>query len=289
MDSLEYNIPIYIPSYNRAETIKTTVYLDASNVPYKLLLNSQACKEAYIKGGRVNPDSIIVTGVKGISANRQWVVDNLGIKGEWYISLDDNISGFKRFVDEIYYSDKSEVDVDDPSISHGHFRHSIPANEMYDIFVKETQHCDEISSEYLGFATVDNYYFNSKRYRHVGYVIAKAVAIKHDGLCYDQNLEAMEEYGYNVDQLIKNEKVLIHNWAMPIAGHYEPGGIGSYAERTPRKVQDCKYLMEKYPGFLRYKVKKDCHPQGELQICFNTIKQLKEWKQKYLNPNLTLF
>lgn len=283
-------IPIYIPSYNRAETIKTSVYLDECNIPYKVLLHSEGCKDAYLKAGRVKEEDIIVTGAPfGITNQRNWMVENLAIKGEWYISLDDNISHFKRFDDHLFFSDDDVIDVDNPSVTQKNYNHRVSATEFIDNVKNDITEAEKRGAEYIGYATVDNYYFNSKRYRDVGYVISKAVAIKYEGLQYDKKLEAMEDFGYCAEQLVKNDRVLINGWMMPVAGHYEKGGIGTYEQRVARKIIDCKYLMEKYPNLFRLKVKKDCHPEAEVQIRFNNVKQVKEWKEQYLSPKLTLF
>jgi hypothetical protein len=142
---------------------------------------------------------------------------------------------------------------------------------------------EDNKAEYIGYATVDNYFFNSKKYKNVGYVISKAVAIKYNGIKYDKKVEAMEDFCYCAEQLIKNNCVLINAWIKPKAGHYEKGGIGTYDDRVERKIIDCEYLMKKYPNFFRYKTKKGCHPKAELQIRFNNPKQIIKWKQ--LNSN----
>lgn len=274
------SIPIYIPSYNRAETIKTVAYLEKSNIDYKVLLHSQECYEAYIRAGRVPESKIIVTGAPfGITSQRNWIVENLAKKGEWYISLDDNITGFKRVVDEYYHSKKS-INVQNKKINASVYSHEFSAKEYIELLEKDIKVAEQINAEYIGYATVDNYFFNSKKYKSVGYVISKACAVKFNGLKYDPSLEAMEDFGYCASQILKNNCVLINSWIKPIAGHYEKGGIGTYEQRVPRKVIDCQYLMEKYPDFFRYKVKKGCHPKAELQIRFHNPKQVAEWKKQ---------
>lgn len=274
-------IPIYIPSYNRAKTIKTSLYLDESKIPYKILLHSENCKKEYLAAGRVKQENIIVTGAPfGITNQRNWMVDNLGKYGEWYISLDDNIEGFKRVVDKYYFS-KKELNVENATISQKDFDQKIQADEFITLIEQDIKIADQIKAEYIGFATVDNYFFNSRKYKPVGYVISKAVAIKFKGIRYDTRLEAMEDFGYCAEQLIKNNCVLINAWIKPIAGHYEEGGIGTYEKRLPRKIVDCAYLMKKYPDFFRYKEKKGCHPKAELQIRFYSPKQIIEWKKAH--------
>lgn len=275
-------IPIYIPSYGRAKTIKTTKWLDKCGINYKVLLHTEKCKSEYITAGIVNEKNIIVTNQpKGITNHRNWICQNLAKKGEWYISMDDNISGFKRVVDKYYFTKKS-LPVESSIITQKDYNQEIKASEFIDILKNDIELAEKIKAEYIGFSTVDNYFFNSKKYKSVGYVISKAVAIKYDGLDYDLNLEAMEDFGYCAEQLIKNNSVLINSWLKPICNHYEPGGIGTYDQRLPRKIIDCDYLMKKYPNFFRYKVKKGCHPKAELQIRFNNPKQIIQWKKENL-------
>ncbi len=276
-------IPIYIPSYNRAKTITTTKWLDESNISYKVLLHSEKCKKEYLKAGIVKEDYIIVTNAeKGITNQRNWIVENLAVKGKWYISFDDNIRTFKRVVDEYYFNYK-KINVENKDITQKTFSKKITAKEYIELLLEDIKIAEIIKAEYIGYATVDNYFFNSKKYKNVGYVISKAVAIKYNGITYDKKVEAMEDFCYCAEQLIKNNCVLINSWIKPKAGHYENGGIGTYDDRVERKIIDCEYLMKKYPNFFRYKIKKDCHPKAELQIRFNNPKQIIKWKQLNLN------
>lgn len=278
------NIPIYIPSYGRHDTIKTPLYLSKKNVPYKVLLHTNECKEKYLKGGRVDPRSIIVTGAKrGVTNQRNWLVDNLAKLGEWYITLDDNIGGFKRVVDK-YYSSKKKLDVNSNYITQADYNQKVEADEMVELFKKDILVAEKIHAEYTGFATVDNYFFNSKKYKPVGYVISKASAIKHQGLRYDEKILAMDDYGFTAQQLVRNHCVLINSWVKPIAGHYEKGGIGTYEERVPKKRKDAAYLIKKYPGLFRYKKKSGCDALSELQIRFHSVKQVERWLNE--NPSI---
>jgi len=276
-------IPIYIPSYNRANTISSTQWLDKDNIPYKVLVHTEKCRDAYVASGRVAASDIIVTNVApGITNQRNYIVQNLAVRGQWYVSLDDNIKGFKRFNDT-YYNTCRQIDVSRADITQKTIYQKFTAKEFMQLLEADIAIAEKIKAEYIGYATVDNYFFNAKKYKTVGYVISKAVAIKYNGLQYDTKLEAMEDFGYCAEQLIKNNCVLINSWIKPIAGHYEPGGIGTYEQRVDRKIVDSAYLMHKYPNFFRYKSKKGCHPKAELQLRFNNPKQIKQWKQ--LNCN----
>lgn len=139
---------------------------------------------------------------------------------------------------------------------------------------------DRYGIHYGGFATVSNYFFNSKKYRLVGYVISKAAYIKYDSTGYDKNIKAMDDYGFTASSLLKDGAVLINSWIKSINKHYEPGGIGTYDQRVERKIHDAAYLMSKYPGLFRYKVKKGCHPKAEIQVRFTSTDQVKKWRRE---------
>lgn len=271
-------LPIYIPSYQRSKTIKTSLYLDAKNISYKVLLHTEKEKEEYVSAGRVRGEDIIVTNAaKGITHQRNYICENLAVRGKWHITLDDNISGFKRVIDKHYFTKKS-IDVDSPDVTQTSFNQPVHADEFVKLLEEDIKIAEQIKSYYCGFASVDNYFFNSKKYRPVGYVISKAVAIKYDGSTYDKKLNGMEDFGFTAAQLLAHGKVLINGWIKPINGHYEKGGIGTYEERLPSKIHDAALLIKKFPGLFRYKEKKGCHPKAELQIRFHSPKQVQDWR-----------
>ena len=110
----------------------------------------------------------------------------------------------------------------------------------------------------------------------MGYVISKAAYIKYTGHRYDENILAMDDYGYTADCLLRDGAVLINSWIKPVNKHYEEGGIGTYEQRIPKKIKDAKYLMSKFPNLFRYKIKKGCHPKAEIQIRFTNPKQVND-------------
>jgi hypothetical protein len=272
------NIKIFIPSYNRAETIKTSLYLDEKNIDYRIILHTENCKNEYLKAGRVKEEKIIVSNQPpGITNQRNFIMNSLTQKGEWFITLDDNISGFKRVIDQYYFT-REELDVEDEEITQETYSQKVEADELLRLIEGDIKKCESIGSFYGGFASVENYFFNSKKYRYVGYIISKAAYIKNDGFGYDKRLNAMEDFGFTGDNLFRYGRVLINSWIKPINKHYEEGGIGTYERRLPSKIKDCKTLMKKYPGLYRYKIKKGCHPEAELQIRFTNLKQVSEWR-----------
>lgn len=271
-------LKIVIPSFNRHKTIKTTIYLDKAGFKnYFVLLHNEDQKKLYLSEGRINPENIIVTNQPpGISNQRRWIVNEFINKNEWFITMDDNIETFTALPSHEYVKSSLNV-LSDPNLRNL-FNREINANDLIKLCEADIEHCEKHKIFYGGFAVVDNYYFRAKKYRYVGYVISKAAIIKNVGLEYDPMIEAMDDYGFTAENLLSFGKVLINNYIFPVAGHYEKGGIGTYEQRLTRKINDCEYLMNKYPGLFRYKVKKGCHPKAELQVRFTNTNQVIKWR-----------
>jgi hypothetical protein len=274
---------IVIPSFNRAETIRTHQYLEKGGVTdYKILLHSEACKAAYLKNPTIRPETLLVTGAQfGIQHQRQWIITNYVKKDEWFLTMDDNVRGIQCVHPFFYNADKLDVQHKhfDPKI----FQYEANSKQFIALCLKDIAYCEKQGIKFGGFASVPNYYFLGKKYRHVGYVISKIAIIKNSGITYDPNVMAMEDYAFTAENLLRFGKVLINNFIIPQAGHYEVGGIGTYEQRVPRKIIDCEYLMQKYPGLFRYKIKAGCHPKAELQVRFTTTKQVEEWRSAMRN------
>lgn len=281
-------LKIVIPSFSRPKTCYTVQYLLKWGVrDFTVLLHDQEQKDMYLAAGIVPEENIVVSGVeRGITNQRNFIVNEFVPKGEWFITLDDNIRHFKKVIAK-YYNNLDELPVEDPSITQRDFNYEIAAWEMLEIVKQDIKKCEQIGAKYGGFASVDNYFFNAKKYKTVGYVISKAAYIFNDeNAFYDPDLEAMEDFGFTAHQLEKNGKLLINGWVKPVCKHYEEGGIGTYENRVPRKIVDCEYLMKKYPNMFRYKEKKGCHPKAEIQLRFTNEQQVAQWKESQSQGSL---
>ncbi len=270
---------VVIPSFNRPHTIKTIHILRAAGYEnYNILLHDEEQLSLYRQNPSVDLSKIIVTGAaRGITNQRRWIAKNFAETGEWFVSLDDNISSFTG-VSPPNYS-KSDLPVQANGFDKRVFDYPIGFKTLLERWRSDIAEAEKRGANYVGFATVPNFYFLGKKWRDVGYVISKAVLIRNVGVDYDPQLEAMEDFGYCAEHLRRFGRVLINNWLTPVAGHYEPGGIGTYSQRLPRKIKDCDYLMAKYPGLFRYKVKSGCHPRAELQFRFTSTKQVDAWRK----------
>lgn len=276
------NLPkVFIPSYNRPLTITTPQLLDKLNMPnYVVLLHSEEQRQLYLQNKKLDPNRLLVTHQPpGVTNQRNFITKTLVPFGQWYISMDDNITAFRGVAPHLY-AGRLTLPVQDKAFDRKAFEHTLEGDDLRQRLQDEQLYAERNGIFYIGFATVPNFYFLGKKRRHVGYVISKAVLIFNQKIGYDPNLEAMEDFGFCAEHHLRHGKVLINNWFWPQAQHYQPGGIGTYEQRVPRKRRDCAYLLKKYPGFFRYKAKKGCDPLAELQVRFTSTEQVDKWRKQ---------
>jgi len=266
---------IIILSKGRADTISTHKLFEGYD--YTIVLHSEKEREEYLKNPTVSPEKIVVSNAPlGVANQRQWIQDNLVPYGEWYISLDDNIRGF-QIVSKSHY-DEEELPVQEDSSLKAVFDEPGSTERFLEVCQELAELGEKNRAYNIGFGTTPNFFFRGKKYRYVGYVISKACVRKNLGIPFELKAQSMEDYAYTAETLLRYGKVLINNYVFPIAGHYEKGGIGTYAERLPAKIRDSVVLMEKYPGLFRYNQKKGTDPKGELIIRFNSLEQVEKWR-----------
>ena len=268
---------IFIPSKGRYFNIKTHSYL--KDYDYKIILHNEEEKCLYMQNETIKEDKILVSNQPfGIATQRNWIQENLVEKGEWYLSLDDNIECFTALPEPYYSKDNLEVQNKETNWKEL-FETRIEPARFFEICDEMIKFAEKTGAKNLGFAVVDNFFFRGKKFREVGYVISKAVLRKTCGLKFNEEAQSVEDYSYTAECLLKHGKVLINNYVFPIAKHYESGGIGTYEERLPYKLKDCASIMKKYPGLFRYKEKSNCHPKAEIQINFTNLEQVENWRQ----------
>lgn len=264
---------VVILSKGRPDTISThKLFRD-----YVLVLHTEEERQEYLKNPSISPEKVIVSNVPfGVANQRQWIQDFLIPENEWYISLDDNIQAFQAVPEPDYFLSSLPVKTDK------RMKALYDAQCSGDRFIKI---CEEMAKEgerikayNIGFGTTPNYFFRDKKFREVGYVISKAVVRKNLRTPFALDAQAMEDYAFTAENLLKYGKVLINNFVFPVAGHYEKGGIGTYTDRLPKKIAAGEILMKRYPGLFRHPNKKGTEPKGELAIRFTSTKQVEAWR-----------
>lgn len=269
---------IVIPSHNRPHSITTHLLLSGHD--YMIFLHSEEQRQEYLKNPTIPPERLKVTGVTGgIAHQRQWILDNYVERGEWFLTLDDNIKAFTGNPG-MYDETTNQMLPGITGAEAGKLLNQRMDTARFLLAVQKT--IDEASARgahLVGFANNSNHFFRKKLYRDVGFVVSKMSAIHHVGIEYDLNTQAKDDYAFCAKHLKTFGRVLINNALFREASHLQAGGIGKYEERLPKSIADAAHLLKEYPGLFRYKIKAGKHPESEVVMRFHSLKQIDEWRR----------
>lgn len=272
---------IIIPSKGRAGTISTHLLFEGTGYDYTIVLHTEEERQAYLKNPTIRKETLIVSNAPfNISAQRQWILEQLIEEGEWFLTMDDNVDGFQGYPQPFY--DLGRIDVDKRKYSKdiaALCRRPMHVMDFLKYCEEMIEYAEEIKTGYCGFAVNDNYFFRTKKYSLVAYICSKVALIKKCGVQYDLMIKAMDDYSFTARNLRKFGKVLKNNFIYPVAQHYESGGIGTYKDRLPKKLSDAELLMKQFPGLFSYYRKIHGHPKAELILKFHHVDQVAAWNR----------
>lgn len=270
---------IVIPSKGRADTI-TSHELDAfqGHEVTVLVHNEKESKEYQ----RLNPGlDVVVTDTKpdvyGLTRQREWACGNLVDEDEWFVFCDDNVHEITCVQPPSYAL--QELDTHGPGNWRSVFGYRAQSGQHFADLMRDTQEAAEkVGAHVAGFATNSNPYFRGKKFRAIGYVVGKMMLWRNSHFNWDHSV-SMEDFRNTAEQTLRHGAVCINNFVFPVAGHYEAGGMGTYAERIPVRKRDVQLLLEKYPGFFRVRNRKDFVPDTDLAVRFTSPSQVRTWRE----------
>lgn len=267
---------IYIPSKGRADKISTHHMLQ--NKDYTVVVHNEEELKSY--AGAVNLSNLEVSHQPfSISAQRNWIMENLVKEGDWFCFMDDNIRYLTAIPSPYYEQDAL------PKKSGMRFLedNKITADEFISKYVREAIDIAEWQgASFIGFASQHNYFFRTNKWKKISLIVSKLCLMKKDRLRYNEQIQTMDDYEMSIQKMLQDGQVLVNNFIHPVANHNQPGGLGTMKERGNKKVQDCKLLMETYPGLLRYKERKNSVPGGEVCLRFYGTESFKRWKENHV-------
>lgn len=275
---------IFIPSVNRSDKIKTHRLLH--DLDWKVVVHDPLEAAKYHKIAGIDKDRIICSlQPRNISTQRNWILDNLCNPEEWICMMDDNISQFMQVIDEEYMEENLEEKHPQYFIKNSPefrlaYRQNMPSGRLDEALGELRDKAEEVGVKFAGFSANENYFYSrGKKWKYYTLICSKACIIKNDVFRYDDRIRTIDDYSLSCDMLYKYGKVLVNNYIWPKAGHNMKGGLGKLSERGEMKREDCKYLMEKYPGLLRYKERVNSLEGAEVQLRGFTEAFINKWRK----------
>lgn len=269
---------VYIPSFDRATAISTHRCFTGMDVT--LVLHNEEQRRRYEDAG-VQVTRMVVSGAptgKGVTYQRQFIHEELAEKGVHYISADDNIRKITGLPMPFYAEPEVKTKMNE-EVWRKRFKQVLTAAEFEAVAYDTAQHMDEVGAHIAGFALTENPFFRGRKWRYVGYVIGKLMVVHQESAVGFDHRITMEDFRQSAEHIVQYGRVVINNYAFPRAGHYEKGGLGTYAERLKSRQRDVELLLNEYPTFFKVKDRKGFDAATDVQVRLTNVQQVARFRR----------
>ncbi len=189
-------------------------------------------------------------GIQGVSLARDFVCKNLMPKNEWCVWIDDNVGSITGLLPSLV---TEKIDFKDGINWRKEFERVLTRSQL-DWHIRRTiDRADSVGTIFCGFANENNFFFRGRHWQDYGYCRTQFALYKNDGSTW-MPFETMmlEDLYKSIDVVCRYGQVVINRFVKPKKPMFETGGIGSFKDRLPWLQDNCKRLMEMYPGLLKY-------------------------------------
>lgn len=275
---------VFIPTKGRAQVINS--HLLFSGMDVTIVVHNAAERADYLRNPTIRPEQVLVSETlmdrAGLTRQREWIMNTLVRPGEWFVFADDNIQRILA-VPQPYY-EKSLLNALEyaPEARKRIFRQDAQPEHLRFAFEESIQAAQYIGAQMVGFAVTDHTLSRGRKYRTLGYVIGKMLLMQHNTIPFDHTI-TMEDFRNTAEHLLHNGSVLINNFVVPMAKHYQSGGMGTYGERIAYRQADVFHLLQLYPGLFRVKQREGFAPNTDLAMKITTPKGLQAWRKAMLS------
>lgn len=243
--------------YDRYKTATTSIELRKEGIDHYVLTHSIDHSEMFKKGGTIAGVEITTGNPKGIARQRNFALKSLK-DGEWACFMSDDFLKIKSMEKDIILSRKSEINVTIQNQNEHRLKNNISLSEFFGLFPALTTAAEKNGINLIGFGLTDNPLNLKNKFSTKGLVDGRVTLVRKTQISYDENINALDDYMFTAENIIRFGRVLVLNWSVPIFSRFTSGGLGDREERTPQMIKECGLLVEKYYPILQYAEKAGC-------------------------------
>lgn len=288
-------VKCYIPSLNRQNKISTHLLLPPELFDWKIVVHDPLQLHQYKQNPTIPPERLVCSyAPRNISAQRNWIKENLFGNDAWAAYMDDNIEAFTAVKEDVYHEENLEklypeyFKRNNPGFRKEFYAQSISPARLLSIYKELIAKCEKINTGFAAFSANENYFFSrNKKWKYIQLICSKACLVKNDELRWDENIRTIDDYDYSCQVMFKYGKVLVNAYVWPKAKHNQVGGLGIMSERSDKRIEDCAYMMDKWPDLLKYKERKNSVPGGEIQLRGFGEKFYNKWRAQWMTSNFS--
>lgn len=189
-------------------------------------------------------------GIQGVSLARDFVCRKLMPQNEWSIWIDDNVEKITG-ISPAVSSDR--LNFEDGKNWRELFSKTLTPIQL-NIHIRDTiQRAEQARTIFCGFANQENYFWRASKWQDFGYCRTQFALYKNDGSTWMPFDTMMWEDGFkSIDVVARYGQVVINRHIRAVKPMFETGGIGSFKRRLPWLRDNCKRLIEMFPGLVKY-------------------------------------
>ena len=276
------NVKVFVPTKGVIERIRTTRWLLDSGADYYFVCHTdEDRKRLYEKFGiplnRIIPCNPPFVDIRTIGWIRDWIVDNLTNKSDWYCMIDDNTTILKPpdpwyQLDRIDFRDYPTADFREL------YRVEIWPSEVIALIESIIQKCIDQGTVFGGMAIEENYYFRSTKWTKLGFIRGKFCVSQNNGIPWQINPEVViqTDIARSVDCVARYGSVVINRFCHPESVEFSTGGVGTLEYRQPFMVQSLLWLRQNYRGLIVKAPDKD----WQVKFLIRGKKDIQEWREE---------
>ena len=253
----------FVFAYDRFESMTTSRLLGDAGVDHVVLCHGGEDRDRFLEAGTIGDTGEIVAThePRGLARQRNVALEMLE-DGEWALFLVDDLHRFSEL--DTYDSEPDEIlpiDIDNVSSWNARFKNWTDVRRLRDRAIEGSRYCDLVGSHLIGWASSGNPLFRRRKWARNVHADGRAWAVKKSDLRFDVNVETIDDYYWTAANIERFGTVIVNQWILPEARRYTAGGYGSMDDRMEQKIRDCSYLVDRFPGLVHYRAKKNW-PEG---------------------------
>jgi hypothetical protein len=243
----------FVFAYDRFETMTTSRWLGSWG--HTVLCHAEADAARFRSSGTVGEGGeVVATGnPRGLAYQRNTALDAMD-EGEWALFLVDDLVRVTAL--DTYWTSESPLPITMAKASQRHWtaRFATPwgVDEWALSWPRLLAACDSVGANLAGWCGIDNPPY---RRRHWGVNVladGRAWLVRKTDLRFDLRAQMVDDVAWTALNIETFGAVVVDRWICPQCGRYTGGGFGSIASRMDQKREECAYLVERFPGLVRF-------------------------------------
>lgn len=242
--------------------MSTSILLEAEAIEHVVLCHTEEARDKFIEGGTARPERLVATGQpKGLGNNRNAALDMME-DGEWALFLVDDLKNVTA-VDDYWGRNDARLGITmgNQKIVGPTTKQPMTMRAYLQSAYELAAVCESMGAHLGGFCGIANPLFRDAKWRFNVLADGRAWIVKKSSLRFDTGAQLIDDMCWTAQNIQRFGVVVVNQWVLPDCKRYTTGAFGSIEQRLPQKAKEAAYLVENYPGLIRF-AKKTGWPDG---------------------------